>query len=47
MEADGGRVRRNRATAHLVLGVITAASGQGVGAGLLREVEFWAVALTA
>jgi RimJ/RimL family protein N-acetyltransferase len=43
-EARGGRVRRNRITAHVVIGVRAAASGRGVGAGLLRELELWAPA---
>ena len=43
-EARGGRVRRNRITAHVVIGVLAAASGRGVGAGLLRELELWAPA---
>ena len=43
-EARGGRVRRNRITARVVIGVLAAASGRGVGAGLLRELELWAPA---
>ena len=43
-EARGGRVRRNRMTAHVVIGVLAAASGRGVGSGLLRELELWAPA---
>jgi ribosomal protein S18 acetylase RimI-like enzyme len=43
-EARGGRTRRNRITAHVVIGVLAAASGRGVGAGLLRELELWAPA---
>jgi ribosomal protein S18 acetylase RimI-like enzyme len=43
-EARGGRFRRNRITAHVVIGVLAAASGQGVGSGLLRELELWAPA---
>jgi len=41
-EARGGRARRNQITAHVVIGVLAAASGRGVGAGLLRELELWA-----
>jgi ribosomal protein S18 acetylase RimI-like enzyme len=43
-EARGGRFRRNRATAHVVTGVLAAARGQGAGAGLLRELTRWAPA---
>jgi ribosomal protein S18 acetylase RimI-like enzyme len=43
-EARGGRVRRNRITAQVVIGVLAAASGRGVGSGLLRELELWAPA---
>jgi RimJ/RimL family protein N-acetyltransferase len=41
-EARGGRARRNQITAHVVIGVLAAASGRGAGAGLLRELELWA-----
>ena len=41
-EAQGGGFRRNRITAYVVMGVLAAARGQGVGAGLLRELELWA-----
>ena len=43
-EARGGGFRRNRITAHVVIGVLAAAGGQGVGSGLLRELESWASA---
>jgi RimJ/RimL family protein N-acetyltransferase len=43
-EARGGRFRRNQITAHVVIGVLAAASGRGVGSGLLRELELWAPA---
>jgi RimJ/RimL family protein N-acetyltransferase len=43
-EARGGRFRRRRATAHVVIGVLAAASGRGVGTGLLRELDRWAPA---
>jgi RimJ/RimL family protein N-acetyltransferase len=43
-EARGGGFRRNRITAHVVIGVLAAARGQGVGSGLLRELELWAPA---
>jgi len=44
VEASGGSFRRNRGTAHMVIGVIAAASGQGVGSGLMRHLEDWAAA---
>jgi RimJ/RimL family protein N-acetyltransferase len=34
----------NRITAQVVIGVLAAASGQGVGSGLLRKLELWAPA---
>jgi RimJ/RimL family protein N-acetyltransferase len=43
-EARGGGFRRNRITAYVVIGVLAVARGQGVGAGLLRELELWAPA---
>ncbi len=39
VELTGGAFRRNRATAHLVIGVLAEASGGGVGAGLLQEAK--------
>jgi RimJ/RimL family protein N-acetyltransferase len=42
VDARGGQFRRNRITAHVVIGVLAAASGRGVGSGLLRELERWA-----
>jgi RimJ/RimL family protein N-acetyltransferase len=42
IDARGGEFRRNRATAYVVIGVVAAASGQGGGSGLLREIERWA-----
>ena len=44
VELTGGAFRRNRATAHLVIGVLAEASGQGLGAGLLAEAKRWAAA---
>jgi RimJ/RimL family protein N-acetyltransferase len=41
-EARGGRFRRRAATAHIVIGVLAAASGRGVGSALLRELDLWA-----
>lgn len=43
VDARGGRFRRDRTTAHLVIGVLAAASGHGVGSQLLRELERWAL----
>jgi RimJ/RimL family protein N-acetyltransferase len=42
VDARGGRFHRNRITARVVIGVLAAASGQGAGSGLLRELERWA-----
>jgi len=44
VELAGGAFRRNRITAHLVIGVLAEASGQGLGAGLLAEAKRWAAA---
>ncbi len=44
VELTGGAFRRNRATAHVVIGVLGEASGRGVGAGLLQEAKRWAAA---
>jgi ribosomal protein S18 acetylase RimI-like enzyme len=43
-EARGGQFRRNQATAHVVIGVLAAARGQGTGTGLLDELKRWAPA---
>jgi RimJ/RimL family protein N-acetyltransferase len=40
--ARGGRFRRRAAIARVVIGVLAAASGRGVGSGLLRELDLWA-----
>jgi RimJ/RimL family protein N-acetyltransferase len=42
VELAGGSFRRNWATAHVVIGVVAAASGKGIGAGLLRQARDWA-----
>jgi RimJ/RimL family protein N-acetyltransferase len=42
LEGVGGRFRRSGRTVHVVIGVRAAASGQGVGSGLLTELESWA-----
>ncbi len=44
VQATGGRYRRSRATAEVVIGVVTAASGHGVGTALLRQLDRWAQA---
>ena len=44
VDARGGRFRRNRITVHVVIGVLAASAGHGVGSGLLRELERWALA---
>lgn len=41
VEASGGRVRRNRHTAHVVIGVQQAFAGQGIGGRLLGELDLW------
>jgi ribosomal protein S18 acetylase RimI-like enzyme len=38
----GGTLRRNRHSSHLVIGVLRAFSGQGLGRRLLQEAESWA-----
>jgi RimJ/RimL family protein N-acetyltransferase len=42
VEAVGGGARRNRHTAHVVIGVRQAHAGRGVGGTLLAELERWA-----
>jgi RimJ/RimL family protein N-acetyltransferase len=42
VDARGGQFRRDRITAYVVIGVLAAASGQGIGARLLTELELWA-----
>ena len=41
-EARVGRFRRAAITAHVVIGVLAAGSGRGVGSRLLGELELWA-----
>jgi RimJ/RimL family protein N-acetyltransferase len=38
----GGPYRRNRRTVHVVMGILQAFGGQGLGAKLLAELEKWA-----
>jgi GNAT superfamily N-acetyltransferase len=42
VEAIGGGVRRNRHTAHVVIGIRQQRAGQGLGRRLLGELESWA-----
>ena len=42
LEATGGAFRRNRHVAHLVVGVLGACTGRGIGTALMEEVERWA-----
>lgn len=42
VELIGGAYRRNRFNAHLIIGVQSAAGGQGLGTTLLREALAWA-----
>lgn len=42
LEATGGGFRRNRHVTHLVVGVLGAYAGRGIGTALLREAERWA-----
>jgi RimJ/RimL family protein N-acetyltransferase len=43
VEASGGEFRRNRSTAHVVIGVRRAYAGQGIGSRLLARLEQWAL----
>ncbi|MDQ4126620.1 MAG: GNAT family N-acetyltransferase [Actinomycetota bacterium] len=42
LEATGGAFRRNRHVAYLVIGVLKAYAGRGVGSALMEEAERWA-----
>jgi RimJ/RimL family protein N-acetyltransferase len=44
VEVSGGSFRRTRSTAYLVIGVVAAASGRGIGRSLLEEAKRWAAA---
>jgi RimJ/RimL family protein N-acetyltransferase len=44
VQLTGGSLRRSRATAYVVIGVLAHASGRGTGTGLLRQVKAWAAA---
>jgi len=41
LEAVGGIFRRNRHVAHLVVGVLEAYAGRGIGTALMAEAERW------
>jgi GNAT superfamily N-acetyltransferase len=43
-QLTGGSLRRSRATAYLVIGVLAQAAGHGTGTALLRQARAWAVA---
>ena len=42
LEASGGGFRRNRHVVHLVIGVLKAYAGRGIGSALLEGAELWA-----
>lgn len=42
IEAVGGRWRRNRHSVYLVVGILEAYTGKGIGTRLFEEVEAWA-----
>lgn len=44
VQLTGGSLRRSRATAYVVIGVLARAAGRGIGAGLLRQAMAWAAA---
>jgi RimJ/RimL family protein N-acetyltransferase len=44
LELAGGPCRRARATGYLVMGVLAAAGGRGIGTALLAEAKRWAAA---
>jgi RimJ/RimL family protein N-acetyltransferase len=44
VQLTGGSLRRSRATAYLVMGVLAQAAGRGIGTELLRQAKSWAVA---
>jgi RimJ/RimL family protein N-acetyltransferase len=44
VELVGGEFRRNRAVAHVIIGVLAEASGKGIGTRLLEEAKRWAAA---
>jgi RimJ/RimL family protein N-acetyltransferase len=44
VQLTGGSLRRSRATAYLVIGVLAHAAGRGTGTELLRQAKAWAAA---
>jgi RimJ/RimL family protein N-acetyltransferase len=44
VQLTGGSLRRSRATAYVVIGVLAHAAGHGTGTELLRQVKAWAAA---
>jgi RimJ/RimL family protein N-acetyltransferase len=42
VQLTGGSLRRSRATAYVVIGVLAHAVGRGIGTGLLRHAQAWA-----
>lgn len=42
ISAYGGRYKRNRHTAHIVIGILQDSAGQGIGTKLFTELERWA-----
>ena len=44
VQLTGGSLRRSRATAYLVIGVLAQAAGRGIGAELIRQAKDWAAA---
>ena len=44
VQLTGGTLRRSRATAYVVIGVLAQAAGRGTGTELLKEAKIWAAA---
>jgi RimJ/RimL family protein N-acetyltransferase len=42
VEASGGKFHRNRHSAHIVIGILQAFTGQGIGTQFFQELEEWA-----
>ncbi len=42
ISADGGNYKRNRHSVYIVMGIIQAYTGQGIGTKLFEELEKWA-----
>jgi RimJ/RimL family protein N-acetyltransferase len=43
LSVRGGNVRRNQHSAYIVIGILKQYQGKGIGAGLFREMDKWAV----